>query len=157
MSLGGLIVSVYDEIQTCGTFKMWLDNTIPHLNASVPLRHFSVQIILPLIHITSTAESERTMLWDDVWWVAVQRKKRLQRNNQRHCTFPRLISEIFKAKKVVENTQKNHVKMSYYNYLLNPTDASLSKNPPMQTQCMLLKRKHQNKTRAFDWTTLLIL
>lgn len=93
---------------------------------------FSLRIILPLIHITSTTGSERTMLMSltEEWLcMSVPKKEKrkekksktenkksvFKRNIWRHCTIPRLISEIFKAKTFSKSTHKEHTKMSYYN------------------------------------------
>lgn len=130
-----------------------LNDSVSLLRARQPNFFPSVRIILPLIHITSTTGSERTMLWDDVWWVAVHertKEKKNKRNIWRHCTIPRLNSEIFKAKsclKYSEITRKDVILQLYFSlmHLLE------KKYTCKHNACY---KKHQNKTgnssRAFN-------
>lgn len=118
-------------------------------------------------------------LREQCWWVwqrsgcawAYQKKKKrkekksktenkksvFKRNIWRHCTIPRLISEIFKAKTFSKSTHKEHTKMSYYNcslFFFKPIGSSLLEKKSTHANIMHAIKIHQDKTgyssRAFN-------
>lgn len=141
MNSVGWIVSGYDKTPICSNCSCMT------LNESFPWerdRTFSLSFTSP------QTLGLREQWWNEsdeclcmiVCWTKKKRKEKKNRENEtrslketseRHCTIPRLISEIFKAKKMSEIPRKDVI-IQFFFVFFKPTGASLLEKKKLHMQ-----------------------